>query len=63
MKVQKVELRGIEISYRHPNNILQLSDNKIFIVQSIFNIRKDCATLVNINDLFIYGVLENKKKI
>lgn len=61
-KVQEVKLQGFRLSCKHPNNVIQLNDGKIFIIDNILNINKNCAAQENIHNLYIYGTLESKKK-
>lgn len=61
-KVQKVELQGFNLTCKHPTNVIQLNDGKIFMIDSILNISENCAVQENINNLYIYGTIENRKK-
>lgn len=61
-KVLEVKLQGFKLSCKHPNNIIQLNNGKIFIIDSILNINKNCAVQENIHNLYIYSAIENQKK-
>lgn len=61
-KVQKVELQGFNLTCKRPTNVIQLNDGKIFMIDSILNISENCAVQENVNNLYIYGTIENRKK-
>lgn len=61
-KIEKVKLHGIILSCKHPNNIIQLYDDKILLIDSILSIENDCSIQTNIGNLFIYGILENERR-
>lgn len=61
-KVKTVNLRGFTLRCDHPNNVVQLHNNKIFVIDSLLNVQSNPATEVNIDCLYIYGTVENSKK-
>ena len=62
LKIEKVKLHGITLSCKHPNNIIQLYDDKILLIDIILSIENDCSKQQNIDNLFIYGILENERR-
>lgn len=61
-RIKEIQLRGITLSCCSPNNVIQLKSGKIFMINSLLNVNKNCLIEENIDNLFIYGVLENHRK-
>ena len=62
IKIGKVKLNGVTLTCKHPDNIIQLKNDEIFVIDSILNIQKNYVTQENINNLYIYGTVEKKRK-
>lgn len=60
--IETVEIRGITLTNKHPDNIIQLKNGKIFEINNILNVQKKYVTRENINNLYIYGIVESERK-
>lgn len=60
--VEKVKLWGITLTCKNPDNIIQLKDDKIFVINNILNIQEKYVTQEIIDNLYIYGIVESKSR-
>lgn len=61
-KVKTVNVCDFTLYCDHPNNVVQLHNNKIFVIDSLLNVQSNPATEENIDYSYIYGTVENIKK-
>lgn len=60
--IEKVKFGGITLTCKHPNNVIKLKNNKIFVINNILNVQKNYVAQETFNNLYIYGIMEEKSR-